>query len=139
MTISFNYKKVDRPPPLEPDYSPMLPVTLQYKDKSVDVLALLDSGADTLVVPKGIAEILGIDLSGQKETVIGIGKAEAIDTTIDLILQHKYNKYHIRAEAKVILTANDSFPVLLGRADFFEAFHITFKENEKKVSLKHVK
>ena len=43
MTIVFKYKKIDRPKPLTPSFSPMIPITLKHKSKSLDILGLLDS------------------------------------------------------------------------------------------------
>ena len=46
MSLTFRYKTIERPDPLPPAVSPMIPVILKAK-KRLDVLALLDSGADT--------------------------------------------------------------------------------------------
>ena len=138
MTIVFKYKRIDRPKPLKPSFSPMIPITLKHKSKSLDVLGLLDSGADTTALPKEIAEILEVDVSGGREPVIGIGDSEAVACKIEIILQHGHERHSISVEAKVILNDTDDFPVLIGRAGFFDAFHITFKENDKKIVLKKV-
>ena len=138
MTIVFKYKKIDRPKPLPSSFSPMIPITLKHKSKTLDVLGLLDSGADTTALPKEIAEILDIDLSGEREPVVGIGDAEAITSKVEIVIQYDHERRSIPVEIKVILGDKEDFPVLIGRSGFFDAFHITFKESEKRVVLKKV-
>ena len=139
MSIVFKYKKIDRPEPLEPIYAPAIPVTLAAKE-SLDVIALLDSGADMTAMPKGIAEIIGADLSGKKDDVIGIGgKVSAIESKIRCSVKGAHEKYSFALRVKVLLDdVGGKFPILLGRKDFFENFDVTFKEKNKKIVLKKV-
>ncbi|MBI4163071.1 MAG: hypothetical protein HY513_05290 [Candidatus Aenigmarchaeota archaeon] len=84
MSMTFKYKKVSRPDDVGDAYNPSIPVTLICGNNSVGVIALLDSGADFSVIPKGIAEILGMDFSGEKEIVIGVGGAvDAVSSRMD--------------------------------------------------------
>ncbi len=139
MSLVFKYKKIERPPPIPPIFSPVIPVTLKSENEQVDVIALVDSGADTCAIPKGIAEILSLDLSGEIKPVLGVGgEGKCITTKVTVIVQHGHEKYMIPVELKVILDSHDKFPVILGRKDFFEYFEITFKEIEKKIALKKV-
>ena len=71
MTLHFRYQIVKRPNNTEAR-TPSIPITLKGKD-SIDVVALLDSGADVSVIPKGIAEIIGLDLTGKKSYADGMG------------------------------------------------------------------
>lgn len=140
MSIIFRYKQIERPKPLEPVVCPVIPVTLRGKEQ-LDVLALIDSGADTVAIPQGIAEILGLDMSGKREPVMGVGgEGEAINSRVDVCVQKGHEKYFIQCDAKIILgeDGEDHFPVLLGRQGFFENFDITFKEKKRKVILKKV-
>lgn len=140
MAMSFKYKKVERPKPLLPLHTPSIPATLAGKGETLDVVALVDSGADITALPKGIAEILGLDLSGEREDVIGIGgKVPAVNSTCNIIIKGrgKHETYSFLLHVKVILEEKeDNFPVLLGRKDFFENFDITFKEKERRLILK---
>ena len=70
MTISFKYKIVKRPDGTTVK-TPSIPLQLQG-DQSFDTLALVDSGADVSAIPKSIAEILGLDLSGKKTYAYGL-------------------------------------------------------------------
>ena len=136
MSLTFRYKTIERPDPLPPAVSPMIPVTLRAKER-LDVLALLDSGADTTAFSKDIAELIGADLSGKRETIDGIGgQVEAVEAGIWIIVQKGHEKYHIRTKAKVILEDREDFPIIIGRMDFFESFNITFKEKDRRIVLK---
>ena len=135
MTLIFRYKKeVNRSKDHLPKYSPIIPITLKNGSNSIDVGALIDSGADTLVLPKHVGEILGIDLSGEREIVLGLCSEdiESVEIKLELIIQQKHESYHIPIRACVILNSRDDFNVLLGRVGFFN------KENDKKVILKKV-
>ena len=134
MTIIFNYKTVKRPDGTEVK-TPSIPVLLNEKEK-FETIALLDSGADISAIPKDIAEILGLDLAGKKSPAFGIGgRAEAIDTTMGITISKGHETYSFRIPVKVILGKYD-FPVLLGRAGFFDKFIISFNQSQEKISLK---
>lgn len=136
MAITFKYKLIERPPPLNPIHSPSIPITLTGPKDSIDVVALVDSGADTSAVPRGIAEILGLDLSGEKEDIIGIGgKSPAVRTSARVTIQRGHERYSFPLEVCVLLEAED-FPILLGRQDFFENFDITFRDKDRRLILK---
>ena len=91
-------------------------------------------------MPKGIAEIIGADLSGKKDDVIGIGgKVSAVENKIRCSVKGAHEKYNFSLRIKVLLDdVGGKFPILLGRKDFFENFDVTFKEKNKKIVLKKV-
>lgn len=136
MAITFKYKLIERPEPLKPIRSPSVPITLAGPKDSIDVVALVDSGADTSAIPRGIAEILGLDLSGERENIIGIGgKSPAVKTLARITIQRGHERYSFPLKVYVLLEAED-FPILVGRQGFFENFDVTFRENDKKLILK---
>lgn len=136
MAITFKYKLIERPPPLNPTRSPSIPITLAGPKDSVDVVALVDSGADTSAIPSGIAEILGLDLSGKRENIIGIGgKSPAVKTSLTITIQKGHERYSFPMKVYVLLEAED-FPILLGRQDFFENFDITFRDKDRRLILR---
>jgi hypothetical protein len=97
---------------------------------------LLDSGADISAMPKDVAEILGLDLSGKKEPAFGIGgQVSAVPTSVNVSIEKGHERYNFRIPVKVIL-GNYDFPVLLGRAGIFDKFKITFDHSNEKVFLK---
>ncbi|MBI4181750.1 MAG: hypothetical protein HY520_02175 [Candidatus Aenigmarchaeota archaeon] len=136
MTMRFRYRAVDRPAPFPPDPTPSIPVTLVHGDERLNVMALLDSGADTVALPRAIAEILGIPLTGKRERIGGIKRAEAVTVRIVVHVAKGHESYAVPVHAKVILDGDVDIPVLLGREGFFEPFAIEFREREEVVSLK---
>lgn len=136
MTITFRYKTVKRPDGTEVK-TPSIPILLAGEE-SFETIALLDSGADISAIPKDIAEILGLDLQGEKAPAYGIGgRVDAIDTTVTITVEKGHEHYTFRIPVKVILGDYD-FPVLLGRAGFFDNFVISFNQSQEKFSLKRV-
>jgi hypothetical protein len=134
MTLSFHYKIVKRPDGTEVR-TPSIPISLKGKE-SFDTIALLDSGADISAIPKDLADILGLDLKGKSSPAFGIGgKTEAVDTTMGITVEKGHERYNFTIPVKVILGEYD-FPVLLGRAGFFDKFVISFNQSDEKVFLK---
>ena len=137
MTLTFRYKKVKRPNGTEVK-TPSIPITLTGKDGKYDFIALLDSGADISAIPKSIAELIGLDISGQKEETSGIGgNVSAVETNINIEISKGHELYNFIIPVKVILS-KDEFPILLGRAGFFDKFIITFNQREERILLKKV-
>ena len=137
MTLTFKYKKVRRPNGTEVK-TPSIPVTLIGPIARYDFIALLDSGADVSVVPRALAELLGLDLSGKREESFGIGGiVSAVKTNLNIELGKGHEHHFIQLPVKVILT-DDDFPILLGRAGFFDKFVITFNQREERILLKKI-
>jgi len=63
MTLTFKYKTIKRPDNTE-TRTPSVPITLIGKSIRFNTSGLIDSGADISVISKDIAELLGMDLSG---------------------------------------------------------------------------
>ena len=134
MTLTYRYKSIKHPDGKELK-SPSIPITLSQKE-SIDMVALLDSGADISALPKDVAEILGLDLSGEKSTAFGItGSVKAVDSSMFVSVGNAHERYRFRIPVKVILD-KCNFNVLLGRAGFFDKFRITFDQKNLKFTLK---
>jgi hypothetical protein len=90
-------------------------------------------------LPKDVAELLGLDLSGKREEAKGIGGAvPAVQTTISLEIGRPHEIHQFNIPVKVILSEiEEEIPVLLGRAGFFDKFVITFDQKNEKIILKH--
>ncbi len=115
----------------------MVPIRLMHGGNSLDTVGLVDSGADISAMPKGFADILGIDLTDKQETIGGIGgKTGAIKTTLDVAFHIGHETVRMNLPIYVVLDEKNNFPFLLGRGGFFNLFDITFKENEKRVVFK---
>ena len=136
MTISFNYKTVKRPDGTSVK-TPSIPILLRDKE-AFETIALLDSGADISAMPKDVAEILGLDLSGEVTPAYGIGGAvDSVQTKVSITIEKGHEHYSFQIPVKVIL-GNYDFPILLGRAGFFDKFVISFDQGQEKVLLKRI-
>ena len=136
MTISFKYKTVKRPDGTKVK-TPSIPILLKGKE-NFDTLGLLDSGADISAMPKAIADILGLDLKRKRTPAYGIGgKVDSVETKVNIAVEKGHERYNFQIPIKVIY-GNYDFPVLLGRAGFFDKFIISFDQSQEKVSLKKI-
>jgi len=137
MSLTFKYKLVKRSDNVEIK-SPSIPVTLAGSGGKYQFIALVDSGADISVIPKEVAELLGLDLSGKREEARGIGgKVPSVQTKLQIELIKPHEIYNYNIPVKVILDVKDEeIPVILGRAGFFDKFVITFDQKEEKIILK---
>lgn len=136
MTITFRYKTITRPDNTKVK-APIIPVLFHGKE-NIATTALVDSGADISAMPKDFAELLGIELKGKKEIAYGIGgTVESIDSKISVTIEKDHEKYDFLIPIKIILGKHD-FPILLGRAGFFDEFIISFDQSKQKISLKKI-
>ncbi len=134
--LTFRYKNVPRSNGTK-SISPSIPISLSGSGSKYEFMVLLDSGADISAIPKHLAELLGIDLSGKGEFAFGIGgKVKAVSKFMTIEISKHHERYSFKIPVKVILEDYD-FPPLIGRAVFFEKFEITFKQLEKKIVLKY--
>ena len=137
MTLSFRYKSIQRSKGSVK--APHIPVNLISKSlMSIEFIALLDSGADVSIIPKDVAELLGIDLTKERDISRGIGgEIEVINTKININIRKGHESYDLTIPVQVALNGN-TIPVILGRAGFFDKFKITFDQSNELVSLKRV-
>src|SRR4030042_5316427 len=134
MALTFRYKGVKRPHGVVK--TPSIPITFKGLTETIEVIALLDSGADLSAISKDFAELLGLEFSGKKEPVRGIGgEVDAVETKTWISLGKDREKYNFLIPVKVLLTKDD-FGIILERAGFFDKFLITFDESNEKVVLK---
>jgi hypothetical protein len=134
MAISFKYKSVERPDGTLVK-TPSIPLVLEGRE-IFETIALVDSGADISAISKDVADLLGLDLSGERSPAFGIGgKTDAVNTTVNARIRKGHESYRFKLPVKVVLGKYD-FPMLLGRSGFFDKFIITFDERQEKVQLK---
>lgn len=122
---------------------PKIPITLSHNGKSIDVIALIDSGSDISSIPKGLAEFLGLDLSGKTYEIEGIGgkKIEVVNAFVNLTIRKgsevcRIGQLPIKVPIKEEYQTED---IILGRDTFFDEFIITFKQNEKRIILEKIR
>jgi predicted aspartyl protease len=136
--MNFKYKSLPRKdgPPRK---TPTIPVTFIGPEDSIDIVAILDSGADISVLPLEVGEQLGLDLTKNRSPCGGIGGE--VDTAEDHVrvgIAQGHENYTFDIPVKVVLDPNSSIPVLIGREGFFEEFEITFDERRERISLKRI-
>ena len=136
MSMRFKYRTELRPDGIERK-GPWIPIIIRGKSETVELIFLLDSGADYTVLPIEIAEILRLDLSAPPEKTQGVGgEVDTINTTAEILIKKGHEQYRFRVPVGVIAEKKSKIPPLLGRAGFFEEFDITIKERAGVVILK---
>ncbi len=139
MAITFKYAKVPRK-----DGSlrraPFIPIYLRDKnEKLLKFIALVDSGADTTVIPKDVAIVLGLKESDKEEQTGGIGGFVRVKTSrMGFQIVGEHEKHSLDIPVLILQDPNDDVPILLGRSGFFENFDINFRQNEDRITLKKI-
>lgn len=137
MVLSFNYHRLPNKKGND-QRTPTIPITLKGLAKTpIRVYALIDSGADISVIPKALAEVLDLDLSGKEEISYGIGgEIKVKNSKMSVIIKKPREEYNFEIPVQVVLTGEEP-PIILGRAGFFEKFIITIDEARKKIKIKN--
>jgi hypothetical protein len=114
-------------------YYPIIPVTLRHGNCEIRTEALVDSGASISTFQGDLAHVLGLALeSGEKIYLQGNrGPSARIRSRGTTAGGRRTNAMQNRFSNELISSVN-----LLGRADFFEHFFVSFDERNKKLFLK---
>lgn len=91
---------------------------------------LLDSGADISMIPENIGTALGLQKTGKKLRVSGIGGSLSYYKT-DISVKVG----NIKLTIPCAWVEDNDVPIILGRQKFFEKFVINFNEAKKEVTL----
>ena len=139
MSIIFRYVHVPRPDGTL-RHAPFIPVFVKNKfDKTMEVVALLDSGADETIIPKDLADILGLKEHETDTETAGVGgKVKVKKSVLSFRIKGSREIYSLNVPCLILQDPDSDVPLLLGRHGFFEHFHITFKQNEEKIVLKKI-
>ena len=133
--LTYRYKAINRPLGDE-TRTPIIPLRIKGKKRSIKTTAILDSGADLTLIPKDIAKLLGLDLKGNRENSLGIGgDVPTIEAKAQIQLGRGSERYRFKIPV-LVLDTDQSMHILLGRKGFFDKFRITFDEAKEKVMLK---
>lgn len=132
MSISFPYKTKLIEEGIIPDPTITLSVKTLYGIRNLKFL--VDSGADTTVVPVDLASDFGFKPSGAvKEYVKGVGnvKVGSYPSKIEVSLGDKFYKVRcVFIESKVM--------PLLGRLDIWDKFTVIFDNMKKEVVFRSI-
>jgi predicted aspartyl protease len=116
--------------------APFIPVYVRDKNgNNMIVQALIDSGADGVIIPKIMAEFFGLE-EGAISKSQGIGGVVTVKKSrITLTVNNENESYTLKLPARILQNEQSDIPMLLGRDVFFDHFHITFKQNEETIIL----
>lgn len=136
MRLCFRYKEVR----LE-DGSvirrPIIPITLSHDGKVVTVEAIIDSGSDYSLIPKEIAEDLGLVLGKSLTEICGIGdgKCKTVQSNVNVMVTDGRKTVRLLNMPIGVLAEGEIEEILIGRIPFFAEFDVTFAENSNRIEL----
>ena len=111
-----------------PDALPQLPLALTYQDTSVEVLALLDTGASVNVLPYSIGIQLGAVWEEQTTSVTLAGNLASVEAR-GLLVSAKIGDFD-SVRLVFAWSLSDDAPLLLGRMNFFLEFDVCFYRSQ---------
>jgi hypothetical protein len=127
--MKYRYSVVSGQTNIDGSYTkrPVVEVELSRGTQRRKFLALIDSGADQIMMPSAIAEALGIDRDrSARRTSLGVSM-DPIDGFVGHLtfqIEHQEESF----DAPVIFIDTD-VPVLLGREGFFDRYRIKFEQD----------
>ena len=139
LTYKFKREKLERGGYVQ---RPKILVTLQGSRRSVQLPALIDSGCDAVVVPQGVANLVGLKVEGEKNKLIGFREEhEVVVSSAMIILPGRVDRQSVSLQTPVLVTLEefgclDDFDIVLGIAGFFDKFDVTFKKSRNRIILK---
>jgi hypothetical protein len=100
---------------------------------SREVLGLLDSGSDGVIIPLDLAKYLGLPLRDADPMKVADGKSTPRWTSEVSIILGRAGRYCSPIDNVTVSIPRDGDPpILLGRDPIFQLYKITFIEAEKK-------
>ena len=136
--MKFPYFKLPNPDPRKKSFEfPWIPVSINAKDDKKSFLTLVDSGADSCILDKDVADFLGLDiLNGEHFKTHGIGGNADV---------YYFSNIYINIggiEVKTKCGFIDGYLMegriagVLGRQGFFDHFKVCIDEKSKEIDLK---
>ncbi|MFN6465068.1 MAG: retroviral-like aspartic protease [Nostoc sp. DedVER02] len=111
-----------------PDALPKLPLILTYRNSSVDVSGLLDTGASVSVLPYSIGIQLGAIWEEQTISVMLAGNLAPVEAR-GLLVSAQIGSFEPVRLVFAWSLSND-VPLLLGRMNFFLEFDVCFYRSQ---------
>ena len=107
-----------------PDLAPLLPIRLSRGTKAIDVIGLVDSGADVSVLPYSIGSQFGVDWNSLVLTCsVGgsIGRIPGKMFAVQVAVASFPPMQLVFARVQ-----SDNVPLILGQTNFFMEFDVCF-------------
>lgn len=113
-------------------YFPIIPVSLSFRSKKTDTLALIDSGATISIFKSDVAETLKINIERGEEIYMGGvgGRIKGFIHQLEMEVANRRINVPVVFSYEYLVSLN-----LLGRQSFFERFKITFDEKKKRIEV----
>ena len=116
-------------------FKPQIKLAIQYGAIKETIFALVDSGADACLFPKGIAELLGIQIrKGERIDFTGISGTQTpfFFHEVEFFL----GPFYVKTKAGFSLNDNIGVGAILGQKGFFEHFLIPYDYKNKFLEIK---
>lgn len=110
------------------DALPQLPLSLRYRNSSIEVSALLDTGASVNVLPYSIGVQIGANWEEQTTSVILAGNLASVEAK-GLLVSAKIGNFE-PVRLVFAWSESDDAPLLLGRMNFFLEFDVCFYRSQ---------
>ena len=114
----------------------LIPAELLTKFGYQTLQFVLDTGADFTMLPRHMADIIGIDLTTCSQSVSYGIEGEGIKVYMSKI-QIKIGQVELKV--RCLFSEKETTPYILGRADIFSILNITFNNRSKKIKLSKIK
>lgn len=133
--MKFKYRKINLTSPFSRKFisRPIVPVSIQYKDKRVHYEALIDSGADFTILPMGLVEILGIGSAQSRQisfTGVDGEELQGIIANVDLEISG------VKYQTNLVFAQISGTIGILGQIGFFDRFIVKFDLQKKDIEIK---
>ena len=116
---------------------PMVPCVISSANKKSPLIeGLLDSGSDGIVIPRSLANYLGLELKpAAKPMRVANGRDVQRFTASASIALGRGGRHCDPVKTEVSVPAEGDPPVLIGREPVFKLFIVTFVEAEKRFEM----
>jgi hypothetical protein len=111
-----------------PDALPQLPLSLTYRGSSIEISALLDTGASVNVLPYSVGVQLGAIWEEQTTSVILAGNLASVEAR-GLLVSARIGDFD-PVRLVFAWSLSDDAPLLLGRMNFFLEFDVCFYRSQ---------
>lgn len=119
-------------------FHPMVPCIVSSAGKRSPIIeGLLDSGSDGIVIPKSLADYLGLQLKPSgKPMRVANGRDVQRYTAKATITLGRGGRFSDPIDTEVSVPAEGDPPLLIGREPIFKLYVVTFVEAEKRFEMR---